>query len=204
LLQSTAALAAVAVIPRTARGQGRITLDDASRLNPTPVARHVVVRTTDDPAVIESLRRELKEATAAGRPVAMGAARHSMGGQSLARDGTALTFETPICEPDRAAGLYRVHAGARWRDVITTLDPLGFSPRVMQSNNDFGVASTFSVNAHGWPVPFGPFGSTVRTLRLMLADGSIVTCSRGQNRDLFNHVMAATACSASSSISRWR
>ena len=66
---------------------------------------------------------------------------------------TALTFETPFCIPDRAAGLYRAQAGARWRDIIATLDPLGFSPTVMQFNNDFGVASTLSVNAHGWPVP---------------------------------------------------
>ena len=112
-----------------------------------------------------------------------------MGGQSLARHGTAFTFNTPVCEPDRAAGIYRVGAGTRWRDVIAALDPLGFSPKVMQSNNDFGVASTFSVNAHGWPVPYGPFGSTVRALRLMLEDGSVVQCSRTENVELFRHAM---------------
>ena len=50
-------------------------------------------------------------------------------------------------------------AGARWQQVIARARPRGFSPAVMQSNNDFGVAATFSVNAHGWPVPYGPFGS---------------------------------------------
>jgi FAD/FMN-containing dehydrogenase len=69
------------------------------------------------------------------------------------------------------------------------LDPAGFSPAVMQSNNDFGVASTYSVNAHGWPVPFGPFGSTVRSLDMMIADGSIVTCTREQNSELFRLAM---------------
>jgi FAD/FMN-containing dehydrogenase len=59
----------------------------------------------------------------------------------------------------------------------------------MQSNNDFGVAATFSVNAHGWPVPYGPFGSTVRSLRLMLADGAIVNCSRTDNEELFKLAM---------------
>ena len=59
----------------------------------------------------------------------------------------------------------------------------------MQSNNDFGVASTFSVNAHGWPVPHGPFGSTVRSLRMVLADGSLATCSRTENAELFAHAM---------------
>ena len=66
---------------------------------------------------------------------------------------------------------------------------MGFSPAVMQSNNDFGVASTFSVNAHGWPVPFGPFGTTVRSIDLMLADGTLVECSPHQNAELFAMAM---------------
>jgi FAD/FMN-containing dehydrogenase len=184
------ALGAVTASPGTKRAhaQASATLDDASHLNATPVARHVIVK-PGGAGAIDDLRRELKDAAAAGRPVAMGAARHSMGGQSLARNGTAFTFGTALCEPDRGAGIYRVSAGTRWHDVIATLDPLQFSPSVMQSNNDFGVASTFSVNAHGWPVPHGPFGSTVKAFRLMLADGSVVQCSRTENVELFRHVM---------------
>ena len=41
---------------------------------------------------------------------------------------------------------YRVEAGARWSQVIRALDPLGFSPAVMQSNHDFGAAATLSVS----------------------------------------------------------
>lgn len=55
----------------------------------------------------------------------------------------------------------------------------------MQSNHDFSLGGTLSVNAHGWPAPFGPFCSTVRSLRLMLADGSVVDCSRSKNEELF-------------------
>jgi FAD/FMN-containing dehydrogenase len=69
------------------------------------------------------------------------------------------------------------------------LDAIGFSPAVMQSNNDFGVAGTFSVNAHGWPVPFGPFGSTVRSLTVMLADGAVLECSRNRNPEIFSMAM---------------
>jgi FAD/FMN-containing dehydrogenase len=189
VLVSGLATAGAVTLPTAMRAEPAVVLDDASHLNPTPVARHVVVRPDSEATTIERLRAELQEAAAAGRPVAIGAARHSMGGQSLARGGTALTFETPVCNPDLGSRRYRVQAGARWRDVIATLDPLGFSPAVMQSNNDFGVASTFSVNAHGWPVPHGPFGTTVRSLRLMLADGSIVTCSHSENSELFRHAM---------------
>ena len=59
----------------------------------------------------------------------------------------------------------------------------------MQSNNDFGLAATFSVNAHGWPVPYGPMGHTVKSLRMVLPSGDLVTCSRTENTDLFNLAM---------------
>ena len=91
----------------------------------------------------------MDEARAAGRPFNIGAARHSMGGQAIPRDGHAVSFDNGWIEPDTSNGVMQVHAGARWSQVITALDPLGFGPKVMQSNNDFGVAATFCVNAHG-------------------------------------------------------
>ena len=38
-------------------------------------------------------------------------------------------------------------------------------------------------------MPYGPFGSTVRSIRLMLADGQIVNCSRTENPELFGLAM---------------
>ncbi|MDQ8729687.1 FAD-binding oxidoreductase [Bradyrhizobium sp. LHD-71] len=163
-----------------------IVLNDASRLNPTPVAKVAILSGRDEENLLASLRNELREAAKEGRPVAVGGARHSMGGQSLARGGTAVSLETSIVKPDVAANVYRVGAGARWREVLAALDPLQLSPAVMQSNNDFSIGGTLSVNAHGWPVPFGPFGTTVKSFRMLLADGELVTCSRDQNADLFS------------------
>jgi FAD/FMN-containing dehydrogenase len=171
-------------LPKAGLAQQRTVLNDASQLNPTPVIKHWRAK-PQELSFIEHLRLELKEAAAAKRPVALGAARHSMGGQSLPRDGLAITLTQSLCIPAKDQRIYMADAGTRWSNVIATLDPLGFSPAVMQSNNDFGVASTFSVNAHGWPVPYGPFGTTVKSIRLMLADGTILTCSRDENKDLF-------------------
>ena len=173
----------------SAYGGARIVMNDASRLNPTPVMKHWQPGVDQTGEWIAELRSELRDAARDGRRVAVGAARHSMGGQSLPRDGLAITLEEPWFEPDTANGVYRVSAGARWSEIIGWLDPIGFSPKVMQSNNDFGVASTFSVNAHGWPVPYGPFGSTVRSIRMMLADGSVVECSRTHEPELFSLAM---------------
>jgi FAD/FMN-containing dehydrogenase len=166
-------------------------LDDASRLNRVSIARHWRPAQVTGDAWLDALRAELKAAASQGRPVSVGAARHSMGGQALPRDGVAMTFDVSVgtasawIEPNRQARTYRVAAGARWSQVIRALDPIGYSPAVMQSNNDFGAAATLSVNAHGWPVPYGPFGATVRSFRVMLASGELVTCTPVENADLF-------------------
>ncbi len=171
--------------PKGRPGGSETILNDASLLNPTPVTKHLVV--SDDPAkaLEDLLRSELTSARQEGRPFAVSAARHSMGGQSLARKGTVITLDQQWLEPDTSKGTYRVAAGMRWSDVIARLDRIGYSPKVMQSNNDFGVASTFCVNAHGWPVPWSAFGSTVRSLRMMQPDGSMIECSREQNSRTF-------------------
>ncbi|WIY25349.1 FAD-binding oxidoreductase [Parasedimentitalea psychrophila] len=164
-------------------------LNDASGLSATPVHKHIVISEDPGEALIQVVRNEMRAAKADGRPFNIGAARHSMGGQAIPRNGIAMTFENSMIEPDTDAGVYRVHAGARWSQVISALDLIGFSPKVMQSNNDFGVAATYSVNAHGWPVPYGPMGSTVRSLNMILPSGELVTCSRKENSELFGHAM---------------
>jgi len=59
----------------------------------------------------------------------------------------------------------------------------------MQSNNDFSIGGSLSVNAHGWQPNHAPLASTVRSMRVMLADGQIVRCSRDSNRELFSLVL---------------
>lgn len=163
-------------------------LNDASGLSPTPIYKHSVSTDGSD-KLLETIRAALAESEQSNRSLCIGAARHSMGAQSIPRDGLAITFDNGELELDSANSVYRVHAGARWSQVIAGLDVAGWSPKVMQSNNDFGVAATYSVNAHGWPVPYGPMGSTVKAFRMVLADGSLVECSREKNADLFKHAM---------------
>ena len=164
-------------------------LNDASQLNPTRVAKHLVMNSNPQGRFISKLQLEIVEARNADRPFSISAARHSMGGQSLPNGGTAVTLDQDWLEFDTASMTYRVAAGMRWNKIIPRLDKIGFSPKIMQSNNDFGVASTFCVNAHGWPVPFSAFGSTVRSFKLMLPDGELVTCSRNENSELFKMTM---------------
>jgi FAD/FMN-containing dehydrogenase len=51
------------------------------------------------------------------------------------------------------------------------------------------VASTYCVNAHGWPVPFSAGGTTVKELKLLMASGELITCSRTENPEIFSAAM---------------
>ncbi|MBR0753406.1 FAD-binding oxidoreductase [Bradyrhizobium jicamae] len=172
-------------MPARAEFAPRPVINDASRLNPTSVARHIALKAAPTDDVVGRIRQEIAAAAAEGRPFAIGTARHSMGGQSIPRDGVAITLTGGHIELDKAAMTYRVGAGMRWFEVIRALDPQGFSPAVMQSNSDFGVGSTFCVNSHGWPTRYGPFGATVRSVKIVMADGQLVECSRSKNAELF-------------------
>lgn len=168
---------------------GNNILNDASLLSPTNVSKHIILKDNSKEKTIALLRDELKSAKSENRPFIASAARHSMGGQSLVKDGVVVTNNQNWIEIDNKQSIYRTAAGARWSEIVTNLDKVGFSPKVMQSNNDFAVGSTFCVNAHGWPVPHSACGSTVRSIRLMLHDGQIINCSRAENTDQFNLAM---------------
>ena len=159
-------------------------MNDASLLSPTPVAGHSVLEQSG-----EALAQAYRAALVGDAPVNVGAARHSMGGHAIPPNGQAITLANGAVEVAEDRQTMRVHAGARWSEVIAALDPQGLSPKVMQSNNDFGVAATFCVNAHGWPVPHGPMGSTVRSVRMVMPSGDWVTASREENADLFGMAM---------------
>ena len=59
----------------------------------------------------------------------------------------------------------------------------------MQSNDDFSIGGSLSVNCHGWQFNRPPIDSTVESFHLMLADGKIVKCSRTENHELFSLVL---------------
>lgn len=159
--------------------------DDASRLSRTPV-REVWDVPADPIAAEEQLAALLGRARAGGLRVSVAGARHSMGGHTIAPDGVVvnmLPFDRIEYDPETR--LLRAGAGARWSKVVPYLDARGLSVAVMQSNNDFTVGGSLSVNCHGWQHDRPPIGSTVESFRLMTADGRVVRCSRRENAELF-------------------
>lgn len=164
-------------------------VNDASRLNQTAVA-DVVDVPVDLARAEEQLTGLLKRARDEGLRVSIAGARHSMGGHTIYPGGISinmLQLNQMKLDPERE--VLHVGSGALWTDIIPFLDERGRSVAVMQSNNSFSVGGSISVNCHGWQHGRPPIASTVESFRLMKADGSVVTCSRDENAELFSLVL---------------
>jgi FAD/FMN-containing dehydrogenase len=164
------------------------TIDDASRLNQT---RMKLIQVSSNLSTAKAqLRTVLKEAKSKGQKVTISGSRHTMGGQTIYPDSISLDMKQfNQMKLNATTGILTVQSGAKWSNVIPYLNQQGYSVAVMQSNNDFSVGGTMSANAHGWQNDRPPFASTVEDFRLMLADGTVVKCSRQENTELFSLVL---------------
>ena len=163
--------------------------DDASRLDETNVVKIWEIP-NDEAAAKKQLANLLEYARTNHLKVSIAGARHSMGGHSIYPNGIVinmLPFNRMALDETRY--ILHVQAGARWRDVIKFLNASGCSVAVMQSNDDFSIGGSLSVNCHGWQFDRPPIASTVESFHLLLANGKIVTCSREENAELFSLVL---------------
>ncbi len=163
--------------------------DDSSGLEESAVEQIVDIP-TDPRAAEQQLAELVRGARARGARISIAGARHSQGGHTITPGGVLinmLPFRSMTVDPQKR--LLRVQAGALWSDVLATLDQQGLSVAVMQSDADFSVGGSLSVNCHGWVHGQPPIASTVESLRVLTAEGEVLTCSRTVHADLFAHVL---------------
>jgi FAD/FMN-containing dehydrogenase len=110
-----------------------------------------------------------------------------MGGQTATDGGTQIDMRRMdhVVSFSKDEKLITVQAGITWRKIQEYIDPYDLSVEIMQSYDNFTVGGSLSVNAHGRYVGLGPIVLSVKSLRLVLADGSIITASPTENPDLF-------------------
>src|SRR5258706_12325468 len=159
-------------------------VNDASHLNKTAVYGIVRITREDD------IRNALQFARDHNLKVTCAGQQHSMGGQTFTHDGLVLDLrEFNRIRLDKEHRTVNLQSGVRWWQLQQLLDAQGMSVKSMQSINIFSVGGTLSINAHGIdPMP-GSIAPTVRSLRVMLSDGSIVQTSPAENAELFRHVL---------------
>jgi FAD/FMN-containing dehydrogenase/uncharacterized membrane protein YhaH (DUF805 family) len=153
-------------------------IDDVTKLNPVLVDK--VIR----PKSIQELC-ELVNSTKGA--ISIGGGRFSMGGHTASPHTTHIDMRglNQVLAFSKEEKLIKVQAGIRWCDIQRYIDPYDLSVKIMQTYANFTVGGALSVNAHGRYMGSGPVVLSVRTIDVVLADGSLIHASLTENKEIF-------------------
>ncbi|MCH1912622.1 FAD-binding oxidoreductase [Leptospira noguchii] len=153
-------------------------VNDVTQINPIRVNRVVT------PTTLGDIQELIKNHSG---PISIGGGRFSMGGQIATEN--ALFIDTrefnKILSFDPRTKLITVESGITWRKLQESIDPFDLSVQIKQTYSNFTIGGSLSVNAHGRYVGYGPMILSVRSIKLVLSDGKLVTASPKENPEIF-------------------
>ncbi len=128
----------------------------------------------------------VKDAASAGLPVRALGSGHSFTA-AAATSGVALDLSqwTGITAADTRTGLVTVRSGTRLRALNAELGGLGLAMANLGDIDAQTVAGALSTGTHGTGARLGGLATQVSSLELVLADGSVVSCSAASRPELF-------------------
>jgi L-gulono-1,4-lactone dehydrogenase len=128
----------------------------------------------------------VKDAAAAGLPVRALGSGHSFTA-AAATAGVALDLSgwTGITAADTRTGLVTARSGTTLRALGAELGGLGLAMANLGDIDVQTLAGALSTGTHGTGARLGGLATQVEALELVLADGSVVTCSAASRPDLF-------------------
>jgi FAD/FMN-containing dehydrogenase len=168
--------------------EGALVNDIHSKLNQT------VVDGIRRPRAVEDLQAIVRAARDAGSKISIAGGRHAMGGQQFGEltiliDMTAMDR---VLSFDAGAGLVTVEAGIMWPALVRALIEcqtgrmLQWGIVQKQTGADrLTIGGALAANIHGRGLTLAPFVDDVESFTLVDGDGRLLTCSRGENRQLF-------------------
>ncbi|MFY2506856.1 FAD-binding oxidoreductase [Vibrio pectenicida] len=153
-------------------------VNDVTQLNPIEVSKVVSPRSIKD--IQDAIR------TTNGK-ISIGGGRFSQGGQIALEDHLHLDMRdyNQVISFDAKKKEITVQSGIRWRDIQDVIDPEGLSIKIMQSYSNFTVGGSLSVNVHGRYIGEGPIIRSVKSIKVVLADSTIIDASPHENAELF-------------------
>jgi FAD/FMN-containing dehydrogenase/uncharacterized membrane protein YhaH (DUF805 family) len=152
-------------------------INDVTQLNPILVVEVVT------PNSIEELQNTIKNS----EKVSIGGGRFSMGGQTASHGSTHIDLRNlnKIIAFSAQDKTIKVEAGIRWCDIQKYVDQHDLSVKIMQTYANFTVGGSLSVNCHGRYIGLGAVILSVRSIEVILADGTLQFCSPKENSELF-------------------
>ncbi len=138
------------------------------------------------PGSTDEVAAEVKQAVQDGLRVKAIGSGHSFTGVAVAPGVQLLPDRlTSIHSIDRTSGLVTVDAGLPLHQLNPLLARHGLAMEIIGDIDRQTIAGAVSTGTHGSGERFGSISTQVRALELVLADGSVVTCSADERPDLF-------------------
>ena len=145
----------------------------------------VVVR----PRTADEVAQVMEQAGRAGHAVSVQGMAHTQGGQSLTAGGMLVSTRGLNRIGPLEGGTVWVEAGVLWGDLVRSVEPQGYLPRVLTSHLEVTVGGTLSVGGVGVSsYRYGSQADNVEELEVVTADGRRVRCSKDRERALFDGV----------------
>ena len=163
--------------------------DVHSALNRTDV--HGIVQIES----VSALQHVVRSAAASGLKVSIAGGRHAMGGQQFGTGAVLLdtTRLSRVLDLDTERGLVTVEAGIDWPRLVNHLlwaaagqpDQWGIVQKQTGADR-LTIGGAVSANIHGRGLRLKPIVGDIESFDLVDHTGTIVTCSRTANRELFS------------------
>ncbi|SDH62346.1 FAD-linked oxidoreductase [Lentzea fradiae] len=130
---------------------------------------------------------EISAAVTSGGRVRVRGSGHSFNDIAVAPE-TAIDLDrwTGIVRADTETGLVTVRSGTPLHVLNADLHRLGLAMPNLGDIDAQTVAGALSTSTHGTGAKLGVLATAIESLELVLADGSIATCSRSERPDLFD------------------
>ncbi|HEV7930818.1 MAG TPA: D-arabinono-1,4-lactone oxidase [Actinomadura sp.] len=168
--------------------------------NQQATARRVV-----QPRSTEEVAAAVRSAAEDGLTVRMTGAGHSFTGAAVA-EGVRLSPEglTAVRSVDTVSGLVTVEAGMRLRELNRILAQHRRALANMGDIQEQTVAGAVQTGTHGTGRDTAGLASQVAGLELVLADGSVVTCSADRRPELFEAALVGLGALGVITAITWR
>ncbi|TDB81081.1 FAD-binding protein [Actinomadura sp. KC216] len=157
------------------------------------------------PRTAGEVAEAVRSAAGDGLTVRMTGTGHSFTGAAVA-EGVLLRPEglTAVRSVDTASGLVTVEAGLALHALNRLLDDHGLALANMGDIQEQTVAGALQTATHGTGRDAAGLASQVAALELVLADGTVLTCSRKERPDLFDAACAGVGALGVVTAVTWR
>lgn len=133
------------------------------------------------PETIEKVQEIVKEAKGKQQQISVIGAGMSQGTQTVPKMGDQRVIHTKYLnevEVNVDENTVTVGSGATWEQVQLELDKVNKSAIVKQASDIFSIGGSIGINCHGWAHEYGSISKTVRSLKIVDANGDLRVLTR--------------------------